>query len=151
PLKLQNQYTSDITRAEFCALAAAIYEAHTGKTITERKTFTDTDDPNVEKMAGLGVVTGGGDGTFDPNGTFNREMAAVLLANLLKALDIELEKSETTFADRGAVSGWALEGVGQVQKAGLIQGSGGNFNPKGKFTREAGIMLMLNLWDYLKK
>jgi hypothetical protein len=38
-----------------------------------------------------------------------------------------------------------------VQAAGLISGTGeGLFNPSGKFTRQSGIILMLNVWDYLK-
>jgi lysophospholipase L1-like esterase len=38
-----------------------------------------------------------------------------------------------------------------VQAAGLISGTGeGLFNPSGKFTRQSGIILMLNVWDYLQ-
>ena len=150
PWKLQNQYTSDITRAEFCALAAAIYETHTGTVITTLADFADTDDINVRKMAGLNVVNGN-DGKFNPDLTFNRESAAALFVNLLRALDINLPKVPATFNDRTGISGWALEQVGQVQAAGLISGSGGNFDPQGKFTRESGILLMLNLWEYLNR
>ena len=149
PQSLQTKYTADITRAEFCALAVAVYERHTGGTITERATFSDTTDANVEKAAGAGIVGGGGDGKFNPGGTFNREMAAVLLVNLLKAMNTELGNNNADFSDKGSISGWALEQVGQAQAAGLVSGNGGRYDPKGKFTREAGIILMLNLWDYL--
>ena len=149
PQSLQTKYTADITRAEFCALAVAVYERHTGQTITARAAFSDTTDVNVEKAAGAGIVGGGGDGKFNPGGTFNRERAAVLLVNLLKAMNIELGNNNADFTDKGDISGWALEQVGQAQAAGLVSGSGGKYDPKGKFTREAGILLMLNLWDYL--
>jgi hypothetical protein len=77
-------------------------------------------------------------------------MAAVLLVNLLKTMDIDLVKTPTTFNDRASMSNWAIEQIGQIQAVGLISGSGGNYDPQGRFTREAGIMLMLNIWDYLK-
>jgi hypothetical protein len=148
PQNLQSGYTQEITRAEFCALAVAVYEAYTETVITERKYFPDTDDINVEKMAGLGVVSGSG-GNFNPSGTFNREMAAVLFVNLLNAMDIVLDQAAATFGDSDKISNWAAAQVGQVQAAGLIQGSGGSFNPKGEFTRESGIVLILNLWIFL--
>ena len=148
PQQLQSNYTDEITRAEFCALAVAIYEGYTGEAITERVTFSDTTDVSVEKAAGAGIV-GGDDGKFDPYSTFNREMAAVLLVNLLKALDIELDASDVAFTDKGDISFWALEQVGQAQAAGLVSGNAGKYDPKGKFTRELGIILMLNLWEFL--
>jgi hypothetical protein len=150
PESLQSKYTAEITRAEFAALAVALYENQTGKTIAERKTFTDTKDPNVEKAAALGIVSGSNaEGTlFSPDLTFNREMAAALLVNLLKVLDIELDKAPATFSDSASISGWAAEHVGRVQAAGLMSGSDGKFDPQGKFTRESGIALMWNLWFY---
>jgi alpha-tubulin suppressor-like RCC1 family protein len=153
PASLQSKYTAEITRAEFCALAVALYEAHTGTVITERKTFTDTTDINVEKAAGLGIVSGSNaEGTtYSPNQTFNREMAAAILNNLLNVLGVEIPDSAPSFADSAGISAWARAAVGKVQKAGLMSGSEGRFNPQGKFTRESGILLMLNLWDDLKK
>ncbi len=151
PPELQSSYTADITRAEFCALAVGIYEAYTGKEITERVTLTDTNDVNVQKMAALGIVTPYGDGAFNPDGIFNRQMAARLMVNLLNALEINLPKTPTTFPDKASIASWALESVGQVQAAGLMGGTGdGTFNPGGKFTRQAGILVMLNVWDYLQ-
>jgi alpha-tubulin suppressor-like RCC1 family protein len=153
PASLQSKYTAEITRAEFSALAVTFYEAHTGTTITERKTFTDTKDPNVEKAAGIGIVSGSNaEGTlFSPNLTFNREMTAALLSNLLNVLGIEITEQAPTFSDSADISTWARAAVGKMQKAELMSGSGGSFNPQGKFTRESGIILMLNLWEYLRK
>jgi hypothetical protein len=148
PSQVQSNFTADITRAEFCALAVAIYETYTGKEIVERKTFADTTDINVEKAAGAGLVGGGGDG-FNPEGVFNRQMAAVLVVNILSAMDIDLPKAEATFGDSDLIASWASVQIGQAQAAGLVSGSGGSYSPQGKFTRQAGILLMLNLWDYL--
>ena len=68
PQDLQSNYTAPTTRAEFAALAVALYETVTGNTITGRATFNDTSDVNVQKMGYLGVVTGVGGGNFDPSG-----------------------------------------------------------------------------------
>jgi hypothetical protein len=154
PPQFNEKYTSNITRAEFCALAVALYETYTGEVIAERAEFSD-DRGNIDirKAAGLGIVSGSNAAgtTFSPDLTFNREMAAALLVNLLKTMNIELAKTATTFGDRAAMSSWAVEQIGQVQAAGLISGSSGKFSPKSGFTRESGIILMLNVWDYLNQ
>ena len=55
PQSLQSQYTQAATRAEFSALAVALFETMTGNEITGRMTFNDTNDINVQKMGHLGV------------------------------------------------------------------------------------------------
>ena len=71
PQHLQSAYTQATTRAEFCALAVALYEAVAGSEITERVQFNDTNDVNVQKMGALEVVNGVGNGNFAPNDTLN--------------------------------------------------------------------------------
>ena len=44
PQHLQSRYTSQITRAEYRALAVVLYEQYTGAEITQRMTFKDTYD-----------------------------------------------------------------------------------------------------------
>ena len=56
------------TQAEFYALATALYETGTGSPITQRVTFSDTSDVNVEKIAALEMVNGVGNDRFDPDG-----------------------------------------------------------------------------------
>jgi hypothetical protein len=82
PTNLQSNYQNPITRAEFTALAVALYEIVTGSEITERATFDDTNDLNVQKMGGLGIVSGVGNGYFNPNDTLTREQAAAILVRL---------------------------------------------------------------------
>lgn len=150
PTSLQDKYDAEITRAEFCALAVAMYERFLQKDITERVTLTDTTDINVEKMAGLGVITPAADGSFNPDGVFNRQMAAKLIVSLLKAMNVELEAAEATFADKDSIADWAIIEAGQVQAAGIMDGdTAGNFTPAGKFTRQAAFVQMLKVWKYL--
>ena len=154
PESLQSQYTQSTTRAEFCTLAVMLYEkaagAAIGADIIEGVTFVDTDDSNVRKMAAVKVVSGVGDGKFDPNGKLTREQAATVLAQLAAALDQAFPGQVPTFADNAAISAWAQSAVGQVQAAGIMGGVGNNvFSPQGAYTREQSIVTMLYLFHWV--
>ncbi len=151
PESLQTMYTQATTRAEFCALAVALYETSMGTEITERATFDDTDDLNVQKMAGLGVVNGVGEGKFNPDEKLTREQAAVILARLSEVMDNPLDKVAATFADNDDVSDWALEAVGQMLASGIMGGVGDNkFSPKADYTREQSILTTLRVFNLVK-
>ena len=151
PAKLQGSYGNNTTRAEFCALAVALYETVTGEEITGRETFTDTNDINVEKAAFIGVVKGVSDGKFAPDSLLNREQAATMLSRLADALDKPLINPETTFADKDEISDWAVDAVNKMQAAGIMQGVGGNrFSPKTWYTREQSIITILRLFNEVK-
>ena len=149
PQDLQSGYTQVTTRAAFCALAVTLYEKVAGAEIAARKEFSDTDDVNVQKMAGVDVVSGVGDGKFDPDGELTREQAATVLAQLAAALGKDFPEQASTFTDNAAISGWAQAAVGQVQAAGIMGGVGNNtFSPKGAYTREQSIVTMLYLFQW---
>jgi len=150
PSALQNKYSENATRAEFATLAVALYEVATGKEITERVKFGDTNDVNVEKAAAIGVVTGVGDNKFDPAGKLTREQAAVMLARLANAVGKPMPKQAATFADNTQVSTWATEAVGQVQAAEIMGGTGNNmFSPQGAYTKEQSIITILRLFNFV--
>lgn len=152
PQSLQNNYTNNITRAEFAALAVTLYEALTGKEIamTREIMFNDTTDINVYKAAYIGVVNGMGDGSFAPDATLTREQAAVMLVRLAYAIGQPLPQATSTFADNLQISQWAIENVGQIQTAGIMGGIGDNiFNPQGTFTREQSVLTVLRLFEVL--
>ena len=151
PETLQSAYTQATTRAEFCALAVELYETIMGTEITERATFSDTTDVNVEKMAGLGVVNGVGDGKFDPNASLTRQEAAAMLARLANVMEKPLTSGTASFADNTSISSWAVEAVGQVQASGIMNGVEGNrFAPADPYTREQSIVTMLRLYDFVR-
>jgi len=151
PDALQSKYTQATTRAEFCALAVALYETATGSEITERAQFSDTTDVNVEKMAALSVVNGIGDNKFDPNAKLTREQAATMLSRLANAIGKPLTEQAATFGDNGSVSSWAADAVGQMQATGIMGGVGNNtFAPKSDYTREQSIITMMRLFDIVK-
>ena len=151
PQALQSSYIQAITRAEFCALAVALYEKVTGKEIVDRNTFDDTKDTNVEKAAAIGVVSGVGNNKFDPGTKLTREQAASMLYRLADAVGKPLLKQAASFADNGELSSWAAESVGQIQAAGIMDGVGDNtFAPKEPYTREQSIITILRLFDTVK-
>lgn len=151
PEQIQGSYTQAITRAEFCYLAVATYEEATGSEITARKTFTDSIDLNVEKMAGIGVVSGTSEITFSPDKALNREEAAVMLANLHEKLNTPLPESELSFSDTEQISSWATNAVGKVSGAGIMSGMGDNrFAPNDTYSREQSIVTLLKVFDLTK-
>ena len=151
PKDLQSGYTQAITRAEFCALAVALFESIEGKEIGYRIQFIDTSDTNVEKMGAIGVVAGLGDSIFAPDQKITREQAASMLSRLASALGKPMDSQDPTFADNDAVSPWAVDAVGQVQGADIMSGVGDNtFDPLADYTREQSIVTMLRLLDFVK-
>ena len=150
PQNLQSNYTNATTRAEFAALAVALYETTTGRTIRGRTTFNDTVDLNVQRAGYLGIVNGVGNGNFNPNGQLTREQAAVMLARLANVIGQPLPQSTPTFADNAQISSWAFEAVGQAQAVGIMGGVGDNrFAPSGDYTREQSIVTILRLFELL--
>jgi len=148
PQILRVKYTQATTRAEFCALAVALYETTTGKVILDRRSFLDTSDINVEKAAAIGAVNGVGNNRFAPDDPLTREQAAVMLSRLSDAIKKPLAKQAATFSDNDNISSWAIENAGQIQAAGIMSGIGNNtFAPKSPYTREQSIITIMRLYD----
>gem|GEM_PF-7078491 len=150
PSGLDGSWRRWLSRAEFCALAVRLYEYLDGKEITERGYFTDTTDINVLKLAGLGIVKGDGEGRFNPDGYFTREMALTLMYNLLARLGYALADAEPVFSDAGSISPWARRAVGAMQNAGILQGDGSRFSPAEEYTREMGVVTVMQILWWVK-
>jgi len=150
PEGLQVGFTRAITRAEFAALAVALYENQRGE-ITGRIDFIDTNDEVVRKAAYIGVMQGIGGGRAAPSNDLTREQAAVMLARLAEAFGQPLPDNSASFSDMSSVSDWAVTAVGRVQAADIMLGVGGNtFDPQGQYTREQSIVTALRLFELLE-
>lgn len=147
PQSLQSNYQRPISRAEFCALAVALYESETNEPINKRGKFIDSSDVNIEKIAGLGVVNGVGGGRFAPNAVLTREQAASILVRLYEKMEgVTLDKKQPSYTDNANISAWAREAVGQAQASGIMSGTGNNvFAPKSAYTREQAIVSLYRL------
>ena len=150
PHAFRNGFTQPTTRAEFATLAVTLYE-HIREPITGRVLFVDTNNTYVERAAYIGVVSGVGDGRFDPDSSLTREQAAVMLYRLSGIVGWGYHPHPTgAFDDSHLISSWATEAVEFVQAAGIMGGIGDNqFNPAGQFTREQSIITTLRLFEIL--
>lgn len=157
PEELDSAYDQPVTRAEFCALAAAVYHAWEEQGLLgeiEKNTvlFTDCTDGDVLLCASLGIVNGVGGGRFAPDDLIQRQQAASML-HRLGALRADYDGSVQgrlphVFSDGADLSAWARNDVNWVYRHGIMTGTGDNaFEPAGEYTREQSIATMLRLYD----
>ncbi|NLD49865.1 MAG: S-layer homology domain-containing protein [Clostridiaceae bacterium] len=140
---LNQDMTRGITRKEFSALAVKLYENLKGSKVEVDLTspFTDTDDSDVIKAYSLGIVSGIGNGLFDPDAIVTREQACTMLTRVYKTVYWEgwtLEKDEQydlhkldhtgvpIFDDDGLISSYARDSVYFMVKNSILSGVGNN-------------------------
>lgn len=141
--------TQPISRQEFAAVAVALYEFLTDKTIatTGENPFTDTSDSYVLAAYTMGFVNGVGNGKFDPSGTLNREQACTMLGRtwVTAAGIADWVKGGLTFSDTGNISPWALDYVALLVDLGAVNGmEDGSFQPKTNMTREQALKVVVS-------
>ena len=157
PEQVDQAYTQSITRADFCALAAAVYRTweKSSNVKSVEKTavsFSDTKDEDVLLCASLGVVNGVGNGKFAPQQQLTRQQAASMLhrlGNLRKnAKDSVKDRMPHVFADGADIQAWARSDVYWAYNSGVMNGVSGNrFAPNNSYTHEQSIATMLRLYD----
>lgn len=154
PENMQRHYNRTTTRLEFARLAVLFYETVTGEEIeTGDNPFTDTEDENAIKAFAIGVTTGVGDGTlFNEDGTLTRQQAATMLNRLAEALEQPFPASAPVFTDNNRIAGWAINAVGAVQAAEIMQGvGGGRFDPLGSYSRQQSILTIARMFAALEE
>jgi hypothetical protein len=157
PPDLQSNYTSVITRAEFCRMAVKWVEYAAGKSIDavlseqgksrSPGVFTDTDDPDILAAFALGITSGTGNNQFSPDGQFTREQAATMIMNTCGAIGAYTKYPlRSWFWDLETASSWAMNGIHFARANGIMSGTGNdNFSPKALFTREQSIVTFNNI------
>lgn len=160
PSSLQNKYKENITRKEFCDLAISLVQSISGKSIDEvlsskgltisENAFSDATDKNVLAAYTLSIVSGKGNGLFDPNGKITRQEAAVMLANTAKALGIDINSDEAVFADSDSIASWAKVAVNYVSSSKVMNGTGNGFSAKGNYTRQQAYITIFRLFEAIK-
>ena len=96
PNMVENDYfypDQNITREEMTSIIVKLYEsqkeaisAGNDGQFTDSATFSDWTKKSIGKAAGLGVVTGNPDGSFNARGNATRAEAAVIFSRLQKLL-----------------------------------------------------------------
>ena len=142
--------TQKITRAEFAAAAVRLYESLTGEAVEVwgESPFTDTDNYDVLRAYGLGVVNGMGDGTFAPDSPLTREQAVTMLGRVYELYltgtvgtgeDLPQELV-LAFRDHNDIFDYAKNYVYFFAGQTIVEGMGdGTFAPKLHMTREQAI------------
>lgn len=143
-----------VTRAEFASMLARILDLPAGQGVT----FTDIGEnawygKEIAAAVEAGIVQGSGDGKFHPNQSVTREEMAVMLVNAYAAAGGRMldHPSDAVFKDQGQISKWAQEAINKAVGAGLLQGSGGNFNPAQGTTRAESARALANLLAKIEK
>ena len=144
-----------ITRADYCKEIVILYqdlmELTTGQEAEDllgltQNPFSDTDDEYVLKAYALGIVSGNGDGTFDPDDELTLEEKAVMLCNTLKLIDPDFEKEvgrELDCEDEDQISSWAVDAVEYLYSHELIDvDEEGEINPKDSIRTEEAMDLL---------
>ena len=130
---------ADVTRAMFVTVLSRVVEA---KADASKSDFSDVPDGTwytgpVAWAAENGIVSGVGEGKFDPNASISRQDACTILARSVEKLSLGLTAGEgKSFSDEAAIADYAKEPVSKVASWGLITGfEDGTFGPKGTTTR----------------
>lgn len=160
PVSLQQNYTNPVSRGDVTQMFINLIEQSSGKSIEaflaakdvsmDQNAFTDTTDDAVLAAHALGVVSGVGDGRFDPNGTFTRAQIAAIINRIARVLNIDTDGFTHNFND---LSGhWADAELGWPVHAGIISGVGDNrFNPNGQLTTEQAIVIAYRALQYFQQ
>lgn len=171
PEELDNSYQTNITRAEFCLLAAKLIEAKTGERLHEiwklrsselskQSSFADTKNQLIQELSDFGIITGYDNGNFGPNDTITRAQAATLLTRLAKILGgwYAVDPGNAIFTDQSTIPNWAHYSVKFITELKspltdktIMGATGGNyFNHAGMYSREQAFISFGRLADVLE-
>lgn len=137
-----------LTRAEWTAVLTRVLGLTAGDVTV---TFSDV-PPGAWYVQSLtaaveaGIVTGRSADCFAPDDSISREELCVMLSRALRTE----EKASLTFADTAEISSWAVDSVAQMVQAGILQGRGDTFDPRGAVTREMAAVVCLRVLEYQK-
>jgi hypothetical protein len=157
---ISSNYTSNITRAEFCVLADNLYKQLTGDTrnMSTGEDFTDVKNSTgisssellaIRNMTYHGVINGYGDGNFGPWDKLTREQAAVMLSRLASAIGKTMPTASSIPFTDVTSSTWSVNYIKQVYAAGVMNGeTSTRFGLKNYYTAEQAIVTMVRLYDY---
>ncbi|MEG2570666.1 MAG: S-layer homology domain-containing protein, partial [Clostridia bacterium] len=128
---------ANITRADFAVLVvrALGLNAKTGENFADVPSGAYyANEVSIAKS--LGIVNGSSGNKFNPTAQISREDMMVMMARALEKTGYSLKANAMAeFTDSAQVSAYAKDAVAKLTKSGLIGGSNGRINPKGKTIR----------------
>jgi hypothetical protein len=154
PEDLRQGYRDSINRLQFSQLSVALIEYALDDNIANivanfpgatNPSFNDTADPSALALAAMGIVSGTGDGNFNPTGILNRAQLATFLGRIMERVlgyaDDIAAAPPAGFTDMGN-STWAVPYVNYLTHIGVLTGAAdpNTFNPDGQITLEESIV-----------
>lgn len=144
-----------ITRAEFVKMLAGVAGVTEEDLSDQHSAFTDVEqgswyEPYVVWATENGVTTGTSAATFAPMATISREQMATMIYRYAQSAGIDLPESQpaVTFADADSFAEWAAQPIEAMQRAGIINGVGGNrFAPQDLASRAEACKMLSVLLD----
>ncbi len=131
-----------VTRAEFAKMICTAFLIEGENEVS----FSDVNKSDwyydsITNLAAQGILLGDG-ALFRPNELILRQDAALIISRILTYFGFEYENDSMEFADGAYISDYAADAVSKMKNAGIVVGSGLNFNPLSDITRgEAAVLV----------
>lgn len=154
---LGDDFTKPLTRLQASAIAVALAEKLSGKSVSsaKSKTYSDTKSKYALKAAGAGIYGGASEGKFNPDGAVDRQQLATFLYQALmyakKNKNVRYTPYESKLArysDNASIADWAKEAAAFMDALGLVEGpSRTKFLPEETLTIEQALIVANNSLD----
>ena len=154
---LGDDFTKPLTRLQASAIAVAIAEKLSGKSVSsaKSKTYSDTKSKYALKAAGAGIYGGASEGKFNPDSAVDRQQLATFFYQALmyakKNKNVRYTPYESKLArysDNASIADWAKEAAAFMDALGLVEGSSRTkFLPKETLTIEQALVIANNSLD----
>lgn len=154
---LGDDFTKLLTRLQASAIAVAIAEKLSGKSVSsaKSKTYSDTKSKYALKAAGAGIYGGASEGKFNPDGAVDRQQLATFFYQALmyakKNKNVRYTPYESKLAlysDNASIADWAKEAAAFMDALGLVEGSSRTkFLPEETLTIEQALVIANNSLD----
>lgn len=154
---LGDDFRKPLTRLQASAIAVAIAEKLSGKSVSsaKSKTYSDTKSKYALKAAGAGIYGGASEGKFNPDGAVDRQQLATFFYQALmyakKNKNVRYTPYESKLArysDSASIADWAKEAAAFMDALGLVEGSSRTkFLPEETLTIEQALVIANNSLD----
>ncbi|MGN1307354.1 MAG: S-layer homology domain-containing protein, partial [Faecousia sp.] len=140
------------------AMLVTVLWRYEGEPAEGENSFTDV--PNgtwytdaVAWAAANGIVSGVGNGKFDPEGSITREQMAAILFRYAgkKCIDTSKRGDLSGFPDSGKISAWAKDAMQWTVAEQIINGSDGKLLPQGNATRAQVAAILMRFIENIVK
>ncbi|MNC27226.1 Endo-1,4-beta-xylanase A precursor [compost metagenome] len=142
---------ASMKRGDFIALLVRALELKgTGQ---ERAAFSDVRNKayyskELAVAKQLGIISGYGDNTFQPDSMISRQDMMVIASRALAAAGKEAGGSGTldAYSDAGQISDYAKDSLAALMKYGIVNGKNGKLAPNDPLTRAEAAVIVYRIW-----